>query len=72
MESLDDCQQNILSQEIKGAGHSADQTWNDTFKKLIQCQKEINALNNKLFTLCKNDKERNWLKSKRLLYFTRS
>ncbi len=39
-------------------------TLHDTIMDWIECRKELNELKNKLFSLCKNDRELHWLKSR--------
>lgn len=69
MEHLDTYQQSIHAKNRKGVARPPHETLKDTLNELIQCQKEITALNKKLFSLCKNDKELHWLKSRGLLNF---
>ncbi len=67
MEHLDTF--NARGKNEKVAVPSSHETLEGTLNELIQCQKEINALNKKLFALCKNDKEQDWLKSRGRLNF---
>jgi len=60
---------NVHIKNKKSVARPPHETLKDTLNELIQCQKEITELNKKLFSLCKNDKELHWLKSRGLLNF---
>ncbi len=70
MEYLDTYQQNFQLKKQKRTIRSSYESEKDALNELIQCQKEISALNKKLFFLCKNYNEQRWLRSKGLLFFS--
>jgi len=48
---------------------SSQETTKDVLEEWIKCRAEVNALNKKLLSLCKNDKELHWMQSRGLLNF---
>ncbi|MEK9629980.1 MAG: hypothetical protein VW455_13295 [Nitrospinota bacterium] len=68
MEYPKTCQPDILKENGEDTVRSSQKTLKSTLNELIQCQKEISELNKKLFSLCKSDKELQWLKSKGPFY----
>ncbi len=69
MEHSDTYPQKEPRQTRIGKRPSPQETLVETLEKLNTCQKEIHALNKKLLSLCKSDKEQRWLKSRDSLHF---
>ncbi len=61
-----------ISQEKKipeNKGSASDETLTGSIDQWIKCRDEVNELNKKLLSLCKDDKELRWVQKKGFLNF---